>query len=78
MHKPGLAISRSMGDQVAHSIGVTNLPEVQAFKIDRHDKFIVIGSDGLWQYVNEGEVGKITFANYLKDRDADKAAKALL
>lgn len=70
-------MTRSMGDEVAHSIGVTNLPEVQSFNIDRNDKFIVIGSDGLWQYLNEDDVGKITFANYLKG-DADRASTELL
>lgn len=71
-------MTRSMGDQAAHSIGVTNLPEVQTFKIDRNDKFIVIGSDGLWQYLNENDVGKITYANYLRDKDAEKASMELL
>ena len=71
-------MTRSMGDQVAHSIGVTNLPDVQTFKISQNDKFIVIGSDGLWQYLNENDVGNIAYANYLKDKDAENASAELL
>jgi serine/threonine protein phosphatase PrpC len=78
LQKPGLAMTRTMGDQVAHSIGVTNLPEVQTFKIDRNDKFIVIGSKGLWQSLDENVVGKVAYSNYIKDKDAERASSELL
>jgi len=49
---PGLAMSRSLGDTVAHSVGVSSAPEVKSFLISPDDKFIVIGSDGVWEFLS--------------------------
>ena len=46
---PGLAMSRSLGDVLAHSVGVSSLPEVKSYQIGVQDKFIVIGSDGVYE-----------------------------
>ena len=48
---PGLAMSRSMGDEIAHSVGVSTEPEVLEFTLGPNDRFIVIGSDGLWEFL---------------------------
>ena len=48
---PGLAMSRSMGDEVAHSVGVSATPEVLEFFLSPDDRFVVIGSDGLWEFL---------------------------
>jgi serine/threonine protein phosphatase PrpC len=46
---PGLAMSRSIGDNVAKSVGVIGTPVVQQFSIDyERDLFAVIASDGVW------------------------------
>jgi len=50
-----------MGDRVAHSIGVTCKAEVQSFYVKKNDKFIVIGSDGLWEFLENKEVGEIVY-----------------
>jgi integrin-linked kinase-associated serine/threonine phosphatase 2C len=52
---PGIAISRSMGDLIAHEIGVSAEPEVTAKDIDTEDKFIVMGSDGVWDVMSSAE-----------------------
>lgn len=44
----GLAMSRSFGDNVSKSIGVTHIPEIIQLKIDKRDRFILIASDGVW------------------------------
>ena len=49
---PGLAMSRSMGDEVAHSVGVSACPEVLEFTLGPNDRFVVIGSDGLWEFLS--------------------------
>jgi serine/threonine protein phosphatase PrpC len=42
-------MTRSIGDLVAASVGVTSEPEIQVFnQMTPFDKAIVIGSDGLW------------------------------
>jgi len=44
-------MSRSLGDTVAHSVGVSSIPEVRSFLIGVDDKFVVIGSDGVWEFL---------------------------
>ena len=47
---PGLAVSRSIGDLEAHSLGVTERPEISVMKLDhkRMRYTLVLASDGLW------------------------------
>lgn len=49
---PGLAMSRSIGDRVAHSVGVTAMPIVESFDLDPNDKFIILASDGVWDVMD--------------------------
>ena len=44
-------MSRSLGDLVAHSVGVSELPEVLEFNLGPNDKFAVVASDGLWEFL---------------------------
>mmetsp|Transcript_120643 Transcript_120643/g.348604 ORF Transcript_120643/g.348604 Transcript_120643/m.348604 type:complete len:360 (-) Transcript_120643:92-1171(-) len=56
MDVPGLAMSRSLGDVVAHSAGVTSDPEFTEFELDpKTDKFLVVATDGLWEFVSNQE-----------------------
>merc|ERR1712119_230200 len=53
---PGLAMSRSLGDVVAHSAGVISEPDFTEFELDpERDKFLVVASDGLWEFVMNDE-----------------------
>jgi len=49
---PGLAMSRSFGDEVAHSVGVSSEPEILTEQINKFSKFIVIASDGVWEFLS--------------------------
>lgn len=53
MHEdsPGLAMSRSMGDNQAHLIGVICEPDVIKYELTPDDKFIIIASDGVWEFL---------------------------
>jgi len=53
---PGLAVSRSIGDIVAHEVGVSCEPEIFEKELDSDDHFIVIGSDGVWDAMSSCEV----------------------
>ena len=53
--EPGLALSRSLGDKMAHKVGVISSPEVRRHQLTLKDKFIIIGSDGLWDKVTSEE-----------------------
>ena len=49
-------MSRSLGDYVAASVGVVAVPEILEFKLTEEDKFIVIGSDGIFEFISNEEV----------------------
>lgn len=56
MDVPGLAMSRSLGDGVAHTAGVSSEPEFTERDLDPAvDKCVVVASDGLWEFVSNQE-----------------------
>ena len=73
---PGLAMSRSFGDEIAHEIGVISEPEVKEYLLLEEDKFFVLASDGLWEYISNDEVVGFVKEFYEK-KDAKGAVKFL-
>lgn len=61
---PGLAVSRSIGDIVASKIGVTALPEVTEIEIDENLNYIIIGSDGLFEFIDNNTIVKLSQRYY--------------
>ncbi|WOL03200.1 hypothetical protein Cni_G11920 [Canna indica] len=55
MH-PGTAFTRSVGDSDAGSIGVIAVPEVKVMKITENHQFLVIASDGVFQFLSSQAV----------------------
>lgn len=56
MDVPGLAMSRSLGDAVAHTAGVISTPEFTERDLNpTSDKCIVLATDGLWEFVSNQE-----------------------
>ena len=53
---PGLAMTRSFGDQVAATVGVICIPEIKEYKFDKGDSFFILASDGLWEFIESKEV----------------------
>lgn len=64
---PGLAMTRSFGDEVASRVGVIaepgifkniliNLIEILELDLCKDDKFIVIASDGVWEFLQNEDV----------------------
>ena len=74
---PGLAMSRSFGDEVAHLVGVITDPEILEYYLCKEDKFIILGSDGLWEFVNSQECVEIVKDFYL-DKNVEGGLKFLL
>lgn len=60
-------MSRSLGDYLAHSVGVDAHPEVMRFELAPADKFIIIASDGVWEFLSNEDVAKIVWPFYLKN-----------
>jgi len=61
-HLPGLAMSRSIGDQVASEVGVIATPIVLEFEpAPGFDQFLIVASDGLWDVMSNSEA--VTFVD---------------
>jgi serine/threonine protein phosphatase PrpC len=74
---PGLAMSRSFGDSIGALAGVVHVPEIRQCKLSCDDKFVVIGSDGIWEFLKNDEVANIVYPLYLKN-NAEAAADVLV
>jgi serine/threonine protein phosphatase PrpC len=74
---PGLAMSRSIGDMVAASVGVTCSPEVKEFQISADDKFMIIASDGVWEFIESMEA-VMMIAPFYQQNDLNGACDLLL
>ena len=75
---PGLAMSRSFGDNLAHSVGVISEPEIKIFDFCGNEKFIVLASDGLWEYVDSDECVDIVKKFYEKNKNVKGALNELV
>ena len=64
---PGLAMSRSIGDFAGKKIGVIPDPEIIEWKLTVHSKFIVICSDGVWEFMSNKDVMEMGKKFYLKN-----------
>ena len=67
---PGLAVARSIGDIVAHEVGVSCEPEVFEKELDSDDHFIVIGSDGIWDAMSSCEVVGFIFSKMENEKES--------
>lgn len=74
---PGLAVSRTIGDLIATPLGVIPEPVFTENNIDKDTNFIIIASDGVWEFLNNIKVAEIV-SPYYKNNDPDGACKALI
>lgn len=74
---PGLAMSRSLGDKIAHSVGVSWEPDITEIILNSYDKIIIIASDGVWEFLSNNEVADIIGPYYSKGAP-EAAANALV
>ena len=73
---PGLSLTRSIGDLEGEKIGIISEPEIVVKKIDSTCKYIVLGSDGLWDVVKPYDVRRIVNPFFYRN-DPKGACQAL-
>ena len=56
---PGIAMSRSIGDLIASTLGVIPEPKFIEEKVEKDTKFLVIASDGVWEFLDNEAVRDI-------------------
>ena len=64
---PGLAMSRSFGDFQSKQYGVINEPTFVEYCLDENCRYIVICSDGVWDFIDNDNVVKIGNRHYLNN-----------
>ena len=52
---PGLAMTRSFGDRVAAIAGTICVPEIKEYPFHEGDKFVILASDGVWEFISSEE-----------------------
>jgi len=75
---PGLAMTRSIGDTVLSPYGVQPVPEVSYLRLSRADSFLVLASDGVWEFMSSQEVATFVGRFRRTGGAADEAADALV
>ena len=70
-------MSRSIGDQIAHSIGVSSEPEIFNFDINEKCECLVIGSDGIFQYLKNEDVANI-IRPFISKKEAENGCKEII
>ena len=61
---PGLAMSRSLGDYLAHSVGVSHEPVIEHFELAPDVQIMIIASDGIWEFMTNQNVANIALAHF--------------
>lgn len=64
---PGLSMTRSFGDYFASTAGCISIPEITEHQFTQEDKFLIIASDGLWEFIDSQEIVNIVKDYYLSD-----------
>ena len=73
---PGLAMTRSFGDRVAATVGVISEPEIKEIEFDINDKYMIIASDGIWEFISSQECIDI-ISNFYEKNDIKGCSKYL-
>jgi len=69
---PGCAFTRSVGNGIAHTLGVTAHPEFSEHKINGNDRVLIIASDGITEFMDEQTCVEIA-CSYTNPAEAAKA-----
>src|SRR3546814_16814574 len=63
MDIPGLAMSRALGDTVAHSAGVSSEPDFFVRDLNHAtDVVLMLATDGLWEFMSDQECVELAVA----------------
>ncbi|ETV89480.1 AGC protein kinase, variant 1 [Aphanomyces astaci] len=65
---PGTAFTRSIGDEIAESLGVFATPEIASLQLTSNDRYVIIASDGVFEFLTNQAVVDIvkTYDNPLE------------
>lgn len=68
MTLPGLAMARSIGDHLVKSVGVSAEPVVKAFTLNPKDLYLILASDGVWEFIESKEATALVNEQIVKQQ----------
>ena len=71
---PGLSISRSLCDTLVSEIGVLSDPDIYLRKIEIDDKYMILASAPLWEFIDSVEALSVVHNNFIKNTENPKKA----
>ena len=75
---PGLTMTRAFGDWGARSLGFSHEPEVTRRALRPTDRFLILASDGVWEFIDSALAVEIVGAMYESGQPAQLAALSLI
>ena len=75
---PGLAMSRSLCDTIAKEAGVVSEPDLFELDLTAEDKFMIVATDGLWEFLSSQEVVDIVAKHASPTPDPEAAIRELV
>ena len=78
MTRVGLAMARSIGDNAVKKVGVIAKPEVRKHHITTEDDFMIVASDGVWEFISSEDAVKTVKASLDATNSATLACKHLI
>jgi len=67
----GLAMARSIGDHAVKSVGVISEPVVTTHTLHNNDEFMIIATDGVWEFITSDEAVKIVAKHFDEEGKGD-------
>lgn len=52
-------MSRCFGDVVGKGLGLISKPDIMRHELKNEDRYIVVASDGIWEWMGNEEVSKL-------------------
>ena len=74
---PGIAISRTLGDEVGKSVGVICTPEFIEKTLPSNSSYCIVASDGIWEFLSNDDVLQHTF-QFFGHKDFEGMIKNLI
>ena len=75
---PGLQMSRVLGDLDAEGCGIIAKPDVVERTVQDDDRFLILASDGVWEFIDSAEAVQIVDQFYSAGKPAHEACKMLI
>jgi len=74
----GLAMARSIGDHAVKAIGVIADPVVTTHNLIESVEFLIIGTDGVWEFISSSEAVLLVSSFFSQGLDAGVACEQLI